>query len=93
MHAIDDVVQQEADDYYVYLLSDANLASYGVSPKTLAKCLMADEKVNAYAIFIAGEATAEQVKLAMPVGHVHTCLDTKDLPRIFKETFSHSLLR
>lgn len=30
-HAVKEVMKQDADDYYVFLLSDANLASYGVS--------------------------------------------------------------
>ena len=38
------------------------------------------------------ELAAEQMKKQMPVGHAHTCLDTKDLPRIFKEIFAHSIL-
>jgi hypothetical protein len=86
------VRKEEGDDYYVFLLSDANLSAYGVTPKTLAKAMLVDSKVNSYAIFIAAELAAEQMKKAMPVGHAHTCLDTKDLPRIFKEIFAHSLL-
>ena len=49
--------------------------------------------MNSYAIFIAGEAEAELIKANMPVGHSHTCLDTGDLPRIFREIFAHSLLK
>ena len=62
------------DDYYVFMLSDANLAMYGVSPKSLATALMSDPMVNSYAIFIAGEAAAEALKQEMPVGHARTCL-------------------
>jgi hypothetical protein len=90
--AIEDVRKEEGDDYYVFLLSDANLSAYGVTPKTLAKAMLVDSKVNSYAIFIAAELAAEQMKKGMPVGHAHACLDTKDLPRIFKEIFAHSLL-
>ena len=61
------------DDYYVFMLSDANLAMYGVSPKSLATALMSDPMVNSYAIFIAGEAAAEALKQEMPVGHARTC--------------------
>ena len=63
----------EQDDYYVFMLSDANLAMYGVSPKSLATALMSDPMVNSYAIFIAGEAAAEALKQEMPVGHARTC--------------------
>ena len=55
------------------MLSDANLAMYGVSPKSLATALMSDPMVNSYAIFIAGEAAAEALKQEMPVGHARTC--------------------
>ena len=92
LNAVEEVVNEEGDDYYVFLLSDANLAQYGVSPKSLADALLADRKVNSYAIFIAGEAEAEAIKRAMPVGHAHTGLDTGDLPKIFKEIFAHSFL-
>jgi hypothetical protein len=56
------------------MLSDANLAMYGISPKSLATALMSDPMVNSYAIFIAGEAAAEALKREMPVGHARTCL-------------------
>ena len=46
----------------MFLLSDANLAMYGVSPTALAEALMSDPKVNSYAFFIAGEAAAETLK-------------------------------
>lgn len=91
--AVEDVTQEPGDDYYVFMLSDANLAMYGVSPKSLATALMSDPMVNSYAIFIAGEAAAESLKQEMPVGHAHVVLDTQDLPRIFKDIFSHSLLK
>ena len=55
------------------MLSDANLAMYGVSPKSLATALMSDPMVNSYAIFIAGEAAAEALKQEMPVGHARAC--------------------
>ena len=79
-HAVQAVVQEEGDDYFVFLLSDANLAQYGVSATTLAAALLSDERVNSYAIFIASEAEAETLRRAMPVGHAHLCLDTTTLP-------------
>ena len=36
-------MQEEGDDYFVFLLSDANLAQYGVSAHTLAAALLGDE--------------------------------------------------
>ena len=34
------------------ILSDANLDQYNIKPADLAKALMADERVNAYILFI-----------------------------------------
>ena len=34
------------DDYYVFLVSDANLSMYGVSPNSLAKALLSDPMVT-----------------------------------------------
>ena len=65
----------------------------GVSAQTLAGALLSDARVNAYAIFIAGEAEAESIRRAMPTGHSYICLDTATLPAIFKEMFAHSLLK
>lgn len=54
-HAISELVKQDADDYFCFILSDANLGAYGVSAESLSSVLLAEPKVNTYAIFIAGE--------------------------------------
>ena len=51
-HAIKTITEVEADEHFVIVLSDANLARYGISPKHLSDALTADEDVNAYVIFI-----------------------------------------
>ena len=43
----------DADEYYVFVVSDANLRRYGISPQTLAEALMADARVNAHIMFMA----------------------------------------
>jgi len=40
------------DEYFVLILSDANLDQYNIKPSDLAKALKSDERVNAYIIFI-----------------------------------------
>ena len=52
-----------------------------------------DPRVNAYAIFIAGESNAESLIKSLPIGHGYVCQDTAQLPKIFKEIFTSSLLR
>ena len=59
--AVEHVKESPADDYMVFLLSDAMLAQYRVTPKNLADALLSDPMVNAYAIFVAEESTATQV--------------------------------
>lgn len=36
-HAIKTIVQDEADDYFVVVLSDANIAQYNIKPKDIAR--------------------------------------------------------
>ena len=56
MEAIDSAVKtiskEDADEYFVIALSDANLDRYGIRPKSLANILTGNEDVNAYVIFI-----------------------------------------
>ena len=51
-HGINALAKEEADEYFVIMLSDANLDVYGIPPERLGNILTMDEKVNAYAIFI-----------------------------------------
>jgi len=87
IYAIQDVVKEHADDYFVFVLSDANIAGYGISPKTMAKALMADKKVNSYAIFVTADPAAEQIRRSLPSGRAHLVTDTRKIPGIFKQLF------
>ena len=80
------------DDYFVFLVSDANLAAYGVSPSALTEALTADKDVHAYAFFIADELASERIVRAMPPGRGHIVLDTRDLPRLFKQIFTAAVI-
>lgn len=51
-HAIKDITTEEADEYFVIILSDANLSRYGINPARFAQILTSDPQVNAFAIFI-----------------------------------------
>ena len=50
--AVQQVTEQPGDDYFVFLLSDAMLEQYNVSPQNLADALLIDPRVNSYCIFI-----------------------------------------
>lgn len=51
-HAIREIAKEEADEYFVIVLSDANLERYGIQPSRFAKVLTTNAQVNAFAIFI-----------------------------------------
>lgn len=87
-----EVTAEEADDYFVFLVSDANLEGYGVSPDSLTKVLTSDARVNAFAVFIAEEGTAAKIQAGMPSGRAHVVLDTQEMPLLFKNIFANALL-
>jgi hypothetical protein len=87
--AIKRVADQEADDYFVFVVSDANLERYNIDPKRLGKQLVADKRVKANAIFIASFADeAERILKDLPQGRGFVCLDTTELPKLFKKIFT-----
>jgi hypothetical protein len=78
--AVQQVTEQPGDDYFVFLLSDAMLEQYNVSPQNLADALLVDPRVNSYCIFIGEEDTAQRMGELMPPGRAHVCMDTTKLP-------------
>ncbi|KAJ3220295.1 von Willebrand factor A domain-containing protein 8 [Dinochytrium kinnereticum] len=51
-HGISNIVKKEADEYFVMILSDANIQQYNIKPAELSEALKQNESVNAYMIFI-----------------------------------------
>ena len=97
-HTLPQVRSAEADDYFVFVVSDANLRRYGIEPKRLGQLLSAagqgpaDKRVNAHAIFIASIGDeADTLRRALPAGKGHVCLDTSGLPALLKRLFTASL--
>lgn len=83
------VTESEADDYFVLVVSDANLERYRIQPARVGALLAADPRVKAHAIFIASIANeADRIRQQLPAGRGHVCLDTADLPRTFQKIFS-----
>ena len=92
-HAIQEVSQsvENADESFVFLVSDANLHRYGISPYDLGTALTSNEEVNACAIFIASLSDeAARIEEALPAGTGHICFDTSDLPQLFRNLFAAS---
>ena len=87
-----EIAKEKADDYFVFLISDANLRGYGILPQDLAAALTGDQRINAHVIFIAEPEIAEEMRVAMPAGHAHLVLDTEDMPLLLKNIFARAVL-
>ncbi|CAG8505992.1 1372_t:CDS:10 [Ambispora gerdemannii] len=92
-HAIKDIVKEQADDYFVVVLSDANISQYNIKPDDIAKVLKSDERVSAFMIFIGSlQDQAEKLRKNL-AGHAHICMENSELPRIMKSIFLSSMLK
>ncbi|XP_067669611.1 von Willebrand factor A domain-containing protein 8-like [Haliotis asinina] len=91
--AIKVIGNEEADEHFVLLLSDANFDRYGIRPSRFAEILNSNEDVNAYAIFI-GSLGDQAVRLTkqLPMGHAYVCMDNKNLPQILQQIFTSTML-
>lgn len=92
-HAIKEITKEEADDYFVVVISDANIHQYNISPFMIATALQADLRVNAHIIFI-GSLSDQAERLTEGLrGTAHICLNNTQLPRILKSIFVASLMK
>ncbi|PWY99398.1 hypothetical protein BCV70DRAFT_162599 [Testicularia cyperi] len=71
----------EMDDYFVIVLSDANLSRYGITHTRLSNTLKVDAKVKTSLIFIDKGNEALHLAKLLPT-QTHVARDTKDIPRI-----------
>ncbi|CAE8607078.1 unnamed protein product, partial [Polarella glacialis] len=72
--AIKDVLKSPADEYYVFVVSDADLARYGITPQSWNEILMQDQRVNAYVLLISSNTDeAETIKAGLTPGHGFVC--------------------
>jgi len=87
--AIAQMAKADADEKFVFVISDANLERYGIHPKELAKILVSDPSVQSYAIFIASMwHEGERIARSLPPGHGFVCERTSQLPITFKNIFT-----
>lgn len=92
--AIQEIVQDEADEYFVFLLSDANLDQYGIQPADLKYLLDMDQRVNLFILFIGTMGRqAEMLRAALPQDKVFVTLNTSDIPKVLKRVFLSSILK
>ncbi|XP_072473221.1 von Willebrand factor A domain-containing protein 8 isoform X2 [Notamacropus eugenii] len=92
-HAITEIAKEDADEYFVIVLSDANLERYGIPPASFARTLTANPQVNAFAIFI-GSLGDQAVRLqkTLPAGRSFVAMDTKEIPQILQQIFTSTML-
>ncbi|XP_025118831.3 von Willebrand factor A domain-containing protein 8 isoform X1 [Bubalus bubalis] len=92
-HAIKEIVKEEADEYFVIVLSDANLSRYGIHPAKFAQILTSNPQVNAFAIFIGSLGDqAARLQRTLPAGRSFVAMDTKDIPQILQQIFTSTML-
>ena len=90
--AIRDIVKQPGDDYFVLVLSDANMERYGIQASKLSTILQSDPRVNAHILFIGSLGNeAEVLVRQLPRGKGFLCLDTGELPKIVQQIFLSSM--
>lgn len=92
-HSMKEIVEEEADDYFVVIMSDANITQYNIHPNDIARILKSDDRVTAQMIFIGSlQDQAEQLKKALG-SHAHICTENKELPKIIKSLFLSSMIK
>lgn len=92
--AVKDVIKKPADEYYVFVVSDADLARYGIQPAHWDRILMQDRRVNAYALLISSNTEeAEEIRKGLTAGHGFVCDDNDRLAITFKQIFQATMLK
>ncbi|KAI9354986.1 AAA domain-containing protein [Pilaira anomala] len=92
-HSMKEIVKEESDDYFVVILSDANIQQYNIHPNDIARILKSDDRVTAQMIFIGSiQDQAEKLKEALG-SHAHICTENKELPKIIKSLFLSSMVK
>ncbi|KAI7879625.1 hypothetical protein K492DRAFT_208133 [Lichtheimia hyalospora FSU 10163] len=92
-HSVKEIVKDEGDDYFVVVMSDANITQYNIHPNDIARVLKSDDRVTAQMIFI-GSLQGQAEELQKALGSQATiCSENKDLPKIMKALFLASMVK
>uniref|UniRef100_A0AAG5DY10 von Willebrand factor A domain-containing protein 8 n=1 Tax=Anopheles atroparvus TaxID=41427 RepID=A0AAG5DY10_ANOAO len=93
--AVDELAREDCDEAIVVVLSDANLARYGITPRALNAALVRQApRVQAYVIFIGSLGDeARVIADTMAAGKAFVCMDLDQLPQIMRQIFAASLLQ
>jgi von Willebrand factor A domain-containing protein 8 len=88
-NAIKEIANESADDYFVIVISDANLNRYGISANILSRIIEQDPKVSVTMLFIGSLGDeAQQLINALPRGKSFVVKNTAHIPTYMKEIFS-----
>ncbi|ETN61020.1 hypothetical protein AND_007335 [Anopheles darlingi] len=92
--AVDEMAREDCDEAIVIVLSDANLARYGISPRRLNDALGRQlPKVRAHVVFIGSLGDEAQVVAnEMAADRAFVCMNLDQLPQIMRQIFASSLL-
>jgi len=85
--AIETITRKEADDYYVFCISDANLDQYSIKPAHFERLFAIERRVHAFVIFIASMGDQTKAFEEKLQGRVFTCLDKTAIPKTLKKMF------
>uniref|UniRef100_A0A2M4A0X9 von Willebrand factor A domain-containing protein 8 n=1 Tax=Anopheles triannulatus TaxID=58253 RepID=A0A2M4A0X9_9DIPT len=92
--AVDEMAREDCDEAIVIVLSDANLARYGISPRRLNEALGRQlPKVRAHVVFIGSLGDEAQIVAnEMAADRAFICMNLDQLPQIMRQIFASSLL-
>jgi len=90
--AIKETADRAADERFVFIVSDADLARYGKAPAEWNAILTSTPSVRAYAVLIASnEQEADRISAALDIGKGYMCTDTAQLASTFEKIFQSSV--
>lgn len=91
--SIELVTKEKGDSYFVFVISDANLRQYGITPRELTAIIQSKPEVKMFCIFIATlGAQASHLQQQLPAGHGYECMRTDVLPQVLRQIFTSANL-
>ncbi|KAG5485809.1 hypothetical protein LSCM1_07222 [Leishmania martiniquensis] len=91
--SIELVTKEKGDSYFVFVISDANLRQYGITPRELTEIIQSKPEVKMFCIFIATlGAQASHLQQQLPAGHGYECMRTDVLPQVLRQIFTSANL-
>ncbi|KPI84112.1 hypothetical protein ABL78_6828 [Leptomonas seymouri] len=83
------VTEKKGDAYFVFVVSDANLPRYGITPQELTEIIQSKPEVKMFCIFIATlGAQSSHLQQQLPAGHGYECMRTDALPQVMRQIFT-----